>query len=180
MLATKIEILLPTLLVTAACAPPAFIGRKPVTIVATRTPGVAMVIVRPQVSKTSRSDGVDRTAEYVLLCDGRPADGMHCDVMPEVGSDRRSRGVVPTAAASPVDEGVGTLTDFSVRYSGDEAVAHGAPASGPGASPPGDAPPPAPPEPNTYAPPPPPPPPGGSPPPPPPPPSPAVGGKGAR
>src|SRR5687767_1921251 len=82
--------------------------RQPVTVVPTYTPGVAMVIVRPTISKSSDSRAVDRAAEYVLICDARGADGMHCDIAPEVARDRLSRGVMPPGPAPGVDEGVGT------------------------------------------------------------------------
>jgi hypothetical protein len=98
------------------------IPKQPVTVVATRTPGVAMVIVRPSFSK-SASGELDRTAEYVLLCDARGPQGMNCEVVSEVSRDRRSRGVMAGVPAPVVDEGIGTLSDFSVRHSGDDSVA---------------------------------------------------------
>jgi hypothetical protein len=148
-------------LASPGCVPAAQVGR-PVTIVATRTPGVAMVIVRPATTKTSREEGVDRRAHYVLLCDGRGADGMRCDILPEVGADRRSRALPPAGAVPVIDEGVATLSDLSIRYSGDDSVARGtsaappapAPQAAPAAAPPA-APPPTPPPPPAAAPPPP-------------------------
>jgi hypothetical protein len=96
---------------------------RPVTVVATRTAGVAMVVVRPQIARSSSSGGVDRDSHYVLLCDGRGPQGMQCEIVSEVGADRRSRGVVPDRAAPIIDEGVGTLSDVSVRYSEEGTVA---------------------------------------------------------
>jgi hypothetical protein len=109
-----------TALAPSACAvgaQQAGVGASPVTVVSTRTPGVALVVVRPFYTKNSTTDAIDRTSQYVLLCDGRPADGMHCGVMPEVGTDRISRGVPPSGAVPVIDEGIGTLSDLQLRYS---------------------------------------------------------------
>ena len=142
------------------CGARAVGSAQPVTVVATRTPGVAMVIVRPSFTKDSSRGGVDRQAQYVLLCDGRAPDGMHCETVSEVSRDRRSRGVMPDRPAPIVDEGVGTLSDFSIRHSGDESVARDVnpPTSPPAAPQPREesaAPPPAPPAAPPAAPPPP-------------------------
>ncbi|HVU05153.1 MAG TPA: hypothetical protein VHE30_25565 [Polyangiaceae bacterium] len=134
---------------------PAVVPLNPVTVVATRTPGVSMVIVRPVSDRMTERGQIDRRSEYVLLCDGRGADGMHCAIMPEVGGDRRSRGVVPDQPAPQVDEGLSTLADIQISSTAEGSVAHGtvvAPPASSGTPPPASGPPPA------AAPPPPPPP----------------------
>jgi hypothetical protein len=150
--------LLPMLLMTGCVE--AVVPLQPVTVVATRTPGLAMVIVRPHYTRSSASDALDRSSEYVLLCDGRPADGMRCAIMPEVGADRRSRGIMPEQPAVAIDEGIATLSDATIRYSG-EGTSSGtvlrdsspaAAASAPSAAPPPPAAAPAPAAPTTAAP----------------------------
>jgi hypothetical protein len=72
---------------------------------------VALVIVRPEFGRSRNSADVDRSSEYILLCDGRPADGMRCQILPEVGADRRSLAVTPGGLGPDIDLGVATLTD---------------------------------------------------------------------
>jgi len=88
-----------------------------VTLVATSTPGVKYVIVRPAIAQQSGVVGgrdrdgadVDPRSEYILFCDGRRADGMVCQVVSEVGENRRS--IAPQAAkgGTAVSFPVGTL-----------------------------------------------------------------------
>jgi hypothetical protein len=69
--------------------------RRPVTVVPTKTPGLAYVIVHP-VTKTSKGDAaprigdVHRNSDYILLCDGRFGDGMRCSIPDEVAFERAS------------------------------------------------------------------------------------------
>jgi hypothetical protein len=101
---------------------------EPVTVVATRTPGVSFVVVRPNINqgheKTTRVQPGDNAAVngsswYVLLCDARPADGMHCFVPTEAALSRYSYTPTSGIAAAPIDQGVGTLSDFSAHLSRD-------------------------------------------------------------
>jgi hypothetical protein len=125
---------------------------EPVTVVATRTPGVSFVVVRPTVTpghqNTSRVQPGDNAAVngaswYVLLCDARPADGMHCFLPTEAALSRYS--YTPTSGVAPaaIDQGVGTLADFSTHLSRDKDDAEHAPAATPAPAEP--SPPPAPP-----------------------------------
>ncbi len=102
---------------------------EPVTVVATRTPGVSFVVVRPNINqghqKTSRVQPGDNAAVngsswYVMLCDARPADGMHCFVPTEAALSRYSYTPTSGIAAAPIDQGVGTLSDFSTHLSRDK------------------------------------------------------------
>jgi hypothetical protein len=98
---------------------------EPVTVVTTRTPGVSFVVVRPLVQQgrgTARQqpgDGkqVDANSWYILMCDARPADGMHCVVPTEASLARYSYTPITGNAAAPIDEGVGTLADISTNIS---------------------------------------------------------------
>ena len=73
--------------ITLGCNP--VIYRDPVTVVPTRTPGVAYVIVHPNMDQQSSTaptqpgDGtrVQGNSDYVLLCDARPPDGMRCSLV---------------------------------------------------------------------------------------------------
>ena len=91
--------------------------RAPVRVEPTRTPGVAMVVVRPEFERSRNTGEIDRGSEYVLLCDGRPAEGMRCHILPEVGADRRSWAVTPEALGPNIDLGVATLADVDISHS---------------------------------------------------------------
>jgi hypothetical protein len=104
----KIISLLGVGLLALGCGPDA--TKPAVTYVPTHTPGLKYVVV----SHSGLADdfgsrgNFSRSSDYLLLCDGRPAEGMHCAIPPEVGM-RASLG--PTAAApAPVPEMVGALT----------------------------------------------------------------------
>lgn len=99
---------------------PAINPRPVVRVQPTRTPGVAMVLVRPEFARSRGPTELDRGAEYILLCDGRPADGMRCHILPEVGVDRRSLSVTPEALGPTVDLGVATLADVELSHSREE------------------------------------------------------------
>jgi len=125
---------------------------EPVTVVATRTPGVSFVVVRPTVSpghqNTSRVQPGDNAAVngaswYVLLCDARPADGMHCFVPTEAALSRYSYTPTAGVASAPIDQGVGTLADFSTHLSRDKDDAEHAPVTTPAPVTPAPAEPPA-------------------------------------
>jgi hypothetical protein len=122
------------------CVPVVY--RDPVTVVPTRTPGVAYVIVHPNMdqqpatSPTQPGDGsrVQGNSDYVLLCDARPPDGMRCSVVVEAAFDRYSYTPANGVAAAPVREGVGTLgwegrdkneSDTGSQSSGDKQPAEG-------------------------------------------------------
>jgi len=116
----------------------------------TRTPGVVFVVVHPVklVAKRypSQVDGsgkeVDARSEYVLLCDARKSDGMHCDVATEAGTRRFSYTPNTAASAPAIDLPVGSIGD-SYRFEEHERMV---PAAAPPASssPPPPPPPPAP------------------------------------
>ncbi len=102
---------------------------EPVTVVATRTPGVSFVVVRPTAdrmhagaTRTQPGDNskVNGSSWYVLLCDARPVDGMHCAVPTEAALARYSYTPNVGNAAAPIDQGVGTLADFSTHISRDK------------------------------------------------------------
>jgi hypothetical protein len=102
---------------------------EPVTVVATRTPGVSFVVVRPWAdqahagaTRMQPGDGskVNASSWYVLLCDARPADGMHCAVPTEAALARYSYTPNVGTATAPIDQGVGTLADFSTHVSRDK------------------------------------------------------------
>lgn len=94
----------------------------PVTVVQTRTPGVAFVIVRPYI-KGSSSDvqqsrdgrGVDPESQYILMCDARRPEGMQCRIPPEAALEKHSIGRQSEQPAAPIDQGVGTLADIDVH-----------------------------------------------------------------
>jgi hypothetical protein len=88
----------------------------PVTVVPTHTPGVAFVVVRPNLtashsSRTQPGDGkpIAPNTQYLLLCDGRPVDGMYCGIPTEAAVTRYSYAPRTGNAQAPVDEGIGTL-----------------------------------------------------------------------
>ena len=108
-----------------ACRPHLF---GPTTIVPTATPGVAYVIVDPWLGSTgskkstfTQGDGlvIDADeAQYILLCDARPVDGMHCELVKEVAKQRESyTATVPRASAS-VDAAIGSSGAAVVEVSG--------------------------------------------------------------
>lgn len=76
-----------------------------------------MVLVKPEFTRSRNTGEIDRGSEYILLCDGRPAEGMRCHVLPEVGADRRSWAVAPDAAGPKIDLGVATLADVDIAHS---------------------------------------------------------------
>jgi len=106
-----------------ACVP--VIQRSPVEVVRTRTPGVTYVVVHPAFDKakvtSQRTDGTGQTvagdADYVLMCDGRPATGMVCAPPGEVATYRASLGPEGTPPTDAVTEQVGVLADVSIESS---------------------------------------------------------------
>jgi len=109
------------------CAPTDLVA--PVTVVATRTPGVSFVIVRPKstvghhtASRLQPGDNskVNNASWYMLMCDARPVDGMHCSIPTEAALARYSYTPATGVAAAPIDQGVGTLSDFSTHLSRDK------------------------------------------------------------
>lgn len=102
-----------------------------VVLVPTRTAGVAFVIVRPSVreragtsQRVQAANGkrIGPNSQYVLLCDGRAADGMHCELPVEAAVERYSYTPRTGRAAAPIDQGVGTLADISTHLSKDRAA----------------------------------------------------------
>ena len=90
-----------------------------VDYVFTRTPGVVFVVVHPtQLERKqypTQTDGpgntVDPRAEYVLLCDARTGDGMHCEVATEAGARRFSYTPHTTASGPTIELPVGSIPD---------------------------------------------------------------------
>jgi hypothetical protein len=98
------------------CGGPAQSAR--VTYEWTRTPGVVFVVVHPvkeerklYPSMTDPGTGsiVDPRAEYVLLCDARRADGMHCELASEAGVRRYSYTPKTVASAPVIELPVGSI-----------------------------------------------------------------------
>jgi hypothetical protein len=104
-----------TLLLSAACSA-VLAGCGPqvnsplVTYVPTHTPGLKYVVVsHPGMHDEYGSHNrFSKTSQYILLCDGRPVDGMHCAIPPEVGQ-HESAGPTVLRAREPVPEMVGAL-----------------------------------------------------------------------
>jgi hypothetical protein len=84
---------------------------KPVTVVETSTPGVAFVIVSPQITRdvSSWAEHEKLARQYILLCDGRPADGMHCEIPTEAAIARISQHPKVGPAKEPLDIGLGII-----------------------------------------------------------------------
>ena len=81
-----------------------------ITIVPTHTPGVSFVIVRPSPDKDTPTNMYAKLErEYVLLCDGRPADGMHCAVPQEAALARVSEHPRVGAAKSSIELWLGKI-----------------------------------------------------------------------
>jgi hypothetical protein len=139
-----------------ACVP--VIQRSPVEVVRTRTPGVTYVVVHPAFDKTKvtsqRTDGTGQlvagTADYVLMCDGRPATGMVCAPPGEVAVYRASLGPDGTPPTDAVAEQIGVLADVSIESS-EKAEKGAAAAPEPEPEPPAPPPPAAPPAPPAEA-----------------------------
>jgi hypothetical protein len=87
-----------------------------ITFVGSTTPGLKYVVVHPRGQK-SREDrirykdgtSISRASDYIVLCDARPADGMHCDIPPEIGTNVISKNPTPRPPGYETDLGVGTL-----------------------------------------------------------------------
>lgn len=119
----------------------------PVTVIPTRTPGVAFVIVRPEVSgahgrRTQPGDGkpIAPSSQYLLLCDARPAEGMNCSIPTESAVARYSYAPRTGPAAAPLDDGIGTLAGSSavvVKSGSSEITVAPATTPAPGAGAPG-------------------------------------------
>lgn len=112
-----------------------------ISYVWTRTPGVAYVVVHPTALERKQypaaldigsNNVVDPRSEYVLLCDARRTDGMHCDVAYEAAVRRFSYTPAAASAAPAMEENVGTLVDLNIVH------------TAPSAAPPPPPPPPAP------------------------------------
>jgi hypothetical protein len=122
-----------------------------VQYVPTRTAGVMFVVVRPSTSSTKRyaevqepGDGVtvNPDSNYLLICDARRPDGMHCEMATEVAL-RKFSATPPAGAGAPtIDEGIGTVPDISIEH---KTTPQGNESAGP--APPPPPPPPAPPAP---------------------------------
>jgi hypothetical protein len=118
----------------------------------TRTPGVVFVVVRPsmEVGKTYPvvNDGsgntVDPRSAYLVMCDARRSDGMHCDLATEASIKRLSYTPSTAASAPALDVPVGSIVDFTEKHTYDTTAT---------ASTPPQAPPPPPPPPQAPAPP---------------------------
>jgi hypothetical protein len=99
-----------------------------------------MVLVKPEFTRSRNTGEIDRGSEYILLCDGRPAEGMRCHVLPEVGADRRSWAVAPDAPGPKIELGVATLADVDIAHSkegeADDEAAPAPPASATAVPPP--------------------------------------------
>jgi hypothetical protein len=105
----------------------------PVTVVATHTPGLKYVIVR---HSSLRDDfgskaAFSKASDYILLCDGRPVDGMHCTIPPEVGL-HASVGPSLPQAPTPVPSLIGELAGITEEHL---AAAAPAPAAAAGPAP---------------------------------------------
>jgi hypothetical protein len=143
------------LVVTALAAP--LVGcvqpQGHVEYVWTRTPGVVFVVVHPTkdegktypvATNAGNDNPVDPRSDYVLLCDARHEDGMHCDVASEAGIRRFSYTQSGVSSAPAIDGNVGTIPD-ATRTERTTHETETAPAPPPPpASPPPPPPPPAP------------------------------------
>lgn len=114
-------------LALAGCATETVVVREPVTVVPTRTPGVAFVIVRPAAGPGSSlperrqpgdDDEVNPSSDYILLCDARPVEGMYCGMPSEAALRRFSYTATPGKAAAPVGDAIGTLDQNGIGVSG--------------------------------------------------------------
>jgi hypothetical protein len=123
----------------AGCAPATITPH--VEYVWTSTPGVVFVIVQPskQAMKSypvqndvGSATPVDPRAWYLLVCDARKSDGMHCDIASEASIKRYSYTPSTVASGPSLDDGVGTL-DNSIHIEQTEKER-------PSANPPGPAP----------------------------------------
>lgn len=105
----RIVALLPAMLMTG-CYLQRVHHLDPVTVYPTATPGVAWVRVASETCVDVDGDRNKRAcADYMLLCDARRGDGMHCSIPPEVASTRISRHPNSRASTDSFDAGVATL-----------------------------------------------------------------------
>jgi hypothetical protein len=115
-------VLLGASLASVGCAPNTAALTPPVMYAPTHTAGIMFVVVRPRPNPTTkyplhREPGSSLTAspssEYILICDARPVDGMHCDLASEAALSRYSYTAGEAKASAPIDEGVGTLGEWA-------------------------------------------------------------------
>jgi hypothetical protein len=98
-----------------ACGPE--VVAPPVTVVATHTPGLKYVIVRHSALRDDFGSkaAFSKASDYILLCDGRAVDGMHCIIPPEVGLHASVGPTLPQAPA-PVPSLIGELAGVSEEH----------------------------------------------------------------
>jgi hypothetical protein len=108
----------------------------PVTYVPTHTPGLKYVIVRHSaLTDPYGSEGTfSKSSDYVLLCDGRGIDGMHCSIPPEVGL-HVSVGPNLPQAPTPVPTLIGALGGLAVESAPTESTSTAPAAAGNAAAP---------------------------------------------
>lgn len=109
------------------------------TVVPTKTPGVVFVIVHPKMAKQDAAipgvtqPGNDKKvgsdADYIMLCDGRPVDGMHCDMLTEAALARFTYHPAQGNAPTAVDEDIASA--FVRSYSDIVIESHGTMQSSP-------------------------------------------------
>ncbi len=111
----------PVVLSVLGCVPTTVPGPK-FTIVPTETAGVVFVVVHPSPNKPKGIEGavqpgdgkkVSNDADYIMLCDGRPVDGMRCELLAEAGMSRFSYHPLVAPAPKAVDEPVGSTFVYS-------------------------------------------------------------------
>ena len=92
------------------------------TIVPTKTPGVVFVVVHPKMRKEGEIPGatqpgddhkVGNDADYIVLCDGRPVDGMKCEMLPEAATSRFSYHPLSGNAPAAIPEEIGSAFVYS-------------------------------------------------------------------
>jgi hypothetical protein len=94
------------------------------------------VVVHPSTTSqmpsdvTQPGDGtrIHRSSSYILLCDGRKGDGMRCEVANEAALRRYSYAPSSQSGGPDIKEGIGTVTDVSVRHHDEKHEGEGAPA----------------------------------------------------
>jgi hypothetical protein len=112
----------PVVLSALGCVPTATVPGPKYTIVPTETAGVVFVIVHPKMNKQGVIQGVTQpgddnkvgnNADYIMLCDGRPVDGMRCEMLTEAAMSRFSYHPLTGNASAAVEEQIGSTFVYS-------------------------------------------------------------------